>query len=242
MVGGGPFRLEPGAWTDDTSMALCLAESLLDTGGMDLADQLRRYVLWWRTATSRRPAVLRHRQHHAAASWPASSARASRSIPSPDEEAAANGSLMRLAPVAIRWHVDLAEAAELSAESSRSTHAATRPVDACRVLGAMVAALIGGAPAEEVLAPDFWRWGPLHPEVEAVARGSWQGKEPPEIRGTGYCVDALEAALWAVGGATTSPTPCCGPPTSATTPTRPRRSPASSPARDGEPRHPATVA
>ena len=46
MVGGGPFRLPAGAWTDDTSMALCLAESLLDTGGMDLADQLRRYVLW----------------------------------------------------------------------------------------------------------------------------------------------------------------------------------------------------
>src|SRR5262245_57369736 len=47
MVGGGPFRLRPGEWTDDTSMALCLAESLLDTGEMDLVDQLRRYVMWW---------------------------------------------------------------------------------------------------------------------------------------------------------------------------------------------------
>ena len=28
-------------------MALCLAESILDTGDLDLADQLRRYVLWW---------------------------------------------------------------------------------------------------------------------------------------------------------------------------------------------------
>ena len=41
----------------------------------------------------------------------------------------------------------------------------------------------------------------LHPEVEAVARGSWLDKEPPAIRGTGYCVDALEAAIWAVAGA-----------------------------------------
>src|SRR5881394_4086102 len=48
MVGGGPFHLEPGQWTDDTSMALCLAESILDTSGNDLADQLRRYVAWWR--------------------------------------------------------------------------------------------------------------------------------------------------------------------------------------------------
>ena len=48
MVGGGPFRLEPGQWTDDTSMAMCLAESILDTGLLDPADQLRRYVAWYR--------------------------------------------------------------------------------------------------------------------------------------------------------------------------------------------------
>jgi len=48
LVGGGPFRLPAGAWTDDTSMALCLAESLVDVGDHDPADQLRRYVAWWR--------------------------------------------------------------------------------------------------------------------------------------------------------------------------------------------------
>jgi len=48
IVGGGPHRLEAGQWTDDTSMALCLAESLIAKGGMDLADQLERYVRWWR--------------------------------------------------------------------------------------------------------------------------------------------------------------------------------------------------
>jgi ADP-ribosyl-[dinitrogen reductase] hydrolase len=47
MVGGGPFGLEPGQWTDDTSMALCLAESLIECG-FDPEDQLRRYVRWWR--------------------------------------------------------------------------------------------------------------------------------------------------------------------------------------------------
>ena len=48
MVGGGPFRLKAGQWTDDTSMALCLAESLAECGGFDPADQMRRYVRWWR--------------------------------------------------------------------------------------------------------------------------------------------------------------------------------------------------
>ena len=47
LVGGGPFDLPVGAWTDDTSMALCLGESLIECGGFDPADQLERYVRWW---------------------------------------------------------------------------------------------------------------------------------------------------------------------------------------------------
>lgn len=48
MVGGGPFGLKPGQWTDDTSMALCLAESLIACGALDPIDNLQRYVRWWR--------------------------------------------------------------------------------------------------------------------------------------------------------------------------------------------------
>lgn len=204
LVGGGPFSLRPGEWTDDTSMALCLAESLLDRGGMDLGDQLRRYVRW-------------HRQGYLSSngrcfdiggttgSQLARFERTGEPVdPAPDDESAANGSLMRLAPVPIRWAGDLGTAAARSADSSRTTHAAARPVDACRVLGAMVSALVAGTPWGEVADPGFWSdgWGELHPAVEAVARGSWRAKAPPAIRGTGYSVDALEAALWAVGGAT----------------------------------------
>ncbi len=141
MVGGGPFALPVGAWTDDTSMALCLAESLIDQHGMDLADQMRRYLMWRShgylsstgtcfdiggTVSSQ---LTRFRQTGEAVD------------PRPNEDSAANGSLMRLAPVPIFWHGDVAEAAERSGESSRNTHAAQRPVDACRLMGAMVAAL-----------------------------------------------------------------------------------------------------
>lgn len=48
MVGGGFHGVEPGQWTDDTSMALCLAESLIECGGFDPADQLQRYLKWYR--------------------------------------------------------------------------------------------------------------------------------------------------------------------------------------------------
>lgn len=200
MAGGGPFHLKPGQWTDDTSMALCLAESLVDLGGHDPADQLRRYALWWKEGylsstgecfdigTTTRNQLARFLRTHEPED------------PNIDEDAAANGSLMRLAPVAIRWAHAPAEVVEQAAASSRTTHPASRPVDACRLLAAMTAALIRGEDRETVLAPEFWQFGTLHPEVEAVARGSWRTKQPPAIRGTGYCVEALEAAIWAVAG------------------------------------------
>jgi ADP-ribosylglycohydrolase len=201
MVGGGPFRLEPGQWTDDTSMALCLAESLLDRGANDLADQLRRYVAWWRDGYL----SCNGRCFDIGGTTSSQLSRFARTgepiDPDTHPESAANGSLMRLAGVPIRWHADPDEAAAQSAMSSRSTHAARRPVDACRVLGAMTAALIGGGDAESVFRNDFWQWGPLDPAIAAVTRGSWRHKAPPAIRGTGYCVDALEAAIWAVTGA-----------------------------------------
>lgn len=201
LIGGGPFGLKPGEWTDDTTMAMCLGESILDTGELDLADQLRRYLLWrdegyW--SVKDRCFDIGNATSAALARFARDGSVVDAVI---DEEAAANGSLMRLAPVPTRWHQDVGLAAEKSAESSRTTHPARRPVDACRVYGAMTAALIGGAAPDEVLSPEFWQWGELDPQIEAVVRGSWRTKSDSEIRGTGFVVDALEAALWAVGGA-----------------------------------------
>jgi len=201
MVGGGPFGLERGQWTDDTSMALCLAESILDVGDLDPADQLRRYVAWWRDgywSSNGRCFDIGGTTSAALERFERSGEVTDRDI---DQESAANGSLMRLAPVPIRWHSDTGAAAERAGESSRTTHPASRPVDACRLHAAMTAALIQGRSIDEVLDPGFWHFGPLDPRIEAVARGSWRPKEPPDIQGRGYVVDAFEAALWAVAGA-----------------------------------------
>lgn len=48
IVGGGPFHLKKGQWTDDTSMALCLAESFIACGAFNAADQMDRYTRWWK--------------------------------------------------------------------------------------------------------------------------------------------------------------------------------------------------
>src|SRR5690606_13960350 len=132
MVGGGPFGLRPGQWTDDTSLALCLAESLLRRDGHDPVDQLRTYVRWYReghlSATGRcfdiggttRAALERFE-------------RTGEPYPGPtDARSAGNGSIMRLAPVPMFFRADPPKAIAAAAESSRTTHGVAAAVDACR--------------------------------------------------------------------------------------------------------------
>jgi len=198
MVGGGPFSLAPGQWTDDTSMALCLAESLIECAGHDPADQMRRYLRWHETghlSSTGRCFDIGNAVRGQLMRFKRTGTPHDQFV---DEEAAANGSLMRLAPVSIRWFHDPATVTAMAAASSRPTHPAARPVDACRVLAAMTAALVRGEPWETVTAPGFWNQGPLHPQIADIVAGSWRTKSRDEIRGTGFCVASLEAAIWAV--------------------------------------------
>lgn len=203
MVGGGPFGLQPGQWTDDTSMALCLAASLVERQGLDAVDQLDRYVRWWRqgylsstgrcfdigsTTSSALACYERTREPFPGSTEPMS---------------AGNGSLMRLAPVPLFYAADPGQAIERAGESSRTTHGARTCVDACRYLGALLVGTVSGASKDELLGesysplPGYWREHPLAPEIAEVAAGSFRRRRPPEIRGTGHVVRSLEAALWA---------------------------------------------
>lgn len=203
MLGGGPFALKPGEWTDDTSMALCLAESLVERRGFDAHDQMQRYVRWRRDGhfsvkghcfdigiTTGR-ALSRFEQTGEPFSGPV------------EPDTAGNGSLMRLAPVPMAFAHDPAAAVRLAGESSRTTHGARACVDACRYMAGLIVGAINGASKEKLLSayyapiPDAWEVEPLCEEVAAVAAGSFLRKEPPEIKGSGYVVASLEAALWA---------------------------------------------
>ena len=110
---------------------------------------------------------------------------------------------MRLAPVPMAFAHNPGEAIRLAGESSRTTHGARTCVDACRYMAGLIVGAINGASKKELLAPHYtptpgsWDSEPLCAEVAAVADGSCLRKEPPEIRGTGYVVQSLEAALWA---------------------------------------------
>ncbi len=202
MVGGGPHGLEPGQWTDDTSMALCLAESLLESGGFDPHDQMTRYVRWWRQGyrsstgmcfdigTATRDALARFE----ASGDPYAG--------STDPWAAGNGSIMRLAPVPLFFATTPREAIDLAAESSRTTHGVRSAVDACRYLAGLIVGAVQGEPKNALLGS---RYVPvegleldLDREIDEVAAGSFVHREPPEIQGSGHVVRSLEAALWAL--------------------------------------------
>jgi ADP-ribosyl-[dinitrogen reductase] hydrolase len=207
LVGGGPFALPAGAWTDDTSMALCLAESLVERGGFDPVDQLERYVRWYRegywSSTGRcfdiggatRAALHQFERSHEP--YPGDR----------DRQAAGNGPLMKLAPIALAYATHPSEAIRCAGLSARTTHGAPEAIDACRYWALLLVGALRGASRDELLGvggglgavlPDPWGDEPLHPKIAAIAAGSFREKSPPAIRGSGYIVDALEAALWAV--------------------------------------------
>jgi ADP-ribosyl-[dinitrogen reductase] hydrolase len=201
MTGGGPFGLEPGQFTDDTSMALCLAESLSALGRFDERDQLAHYLQWWRNGR------LSSNGHcfDIGSATQTSLAHFERTgeLLAVDDQAAGNGSLMRLAPAALFARGDEVLASELAARSSRTTHGARQATDACRLFAVMLTRAVAGASKGELLDPALWTLGTLHPEVEEVARGSFLRRSPPEIKGSGYVVRCLEAALWAFAQSTT---------------------------------------
>ncbi|MEO0559519.1 MAG: ADP-ribosylglycohydrolase family protein [Bacteroidota bacterium] len=196
MVGGGPFALESGQWTDDTAMALALAESLLACTGHDPVDQLERYVRWWRHGETSctghcfdigntvRDALQRYLDTGTPDAGPT------------HPHTAGNGSIMRLAPVVLAYAPDPKATVAAAAASSRTTHGAPEAIDACRLLAEILLRALGGADRDATLAPvEGLR---ATDALATVASSTYRGNSAEHVRGSGYVVESLEAALWAV--------------------------------------------
>ncbi|WP_408620264.1 ADP-ribosylglycohydrolase family protein [Celerinatantimonas sp. YJH-8] len=193
MVGGGQFCLKKGYWTDDTSMALCLGHSLVECQGFNALDQMQRYCHWMDNGYMSSIGIcfdvgvtvssaLRRFQK---TGEPFSGSKARWS--------SGNGSVMRLAPIPIVYQQFPDQAVHYGGESSRTTHGAELCIDACRYLAQVLAALIRGEAK-----PIFQRIA-YAPQTEAIASlkaGQFLEKTYQELRGTGFVVESLEAALW----------------------------------------------
>lgn len=202
---GGPHGLSAGEWTDDTSMALAMADSI-GAMGWNLHDQLTRYVKWWQEG------------EYSVNNWcfdiggttalSLSDFMEKRTIcTDPGEDMSGNGSIMRLAPVAIKYYDyfpdRIRELSIIADDSSRTTHGSSQCRSACRVLALMLTGLINGWSKEMILSLtwpsliELQYIEPLHPKIFEVVAGSYKTKNPPDIKGSGWVVQSLEAALWA---------------------------------------------
>ncbi len=202
MVGGGPFGLLPGEWTDDTSMALCLADSLLSQGGFDPIDQLERYVRWFREgylSSNGECFDIGNTVHQALLEFE----RTGRAdCGATGDHTAGNGSIMRLAPVILFYFPDRESVDRYAAASSVTTHGAAEAIASCRILAGVLYALLDGQGKDEALravAPADW----MSPRLRGIAAGDYVSKGVEEITGTGYAVASLEAALWCFMGSET---------------------------------------
>ena len=203
IVGGGPFQLRAGGWTDDTSMALCLADSLIACNGFDAHDQMQRYVRWYRDGENSHTGTCFDIGNATSSALSHFMRSGDPFAGSTDAYSAGNGSLMRLVPVAIAARSE-AQAIAWAGESSRTTHGAATCVDSCRFYGRLLWHALNGASRDDLLSPAMADGLDLGPEVAAVAAGSYREKRPGRggIRGSGYVVAALEAALWAFANST----------------------------------------
>ncbi|WP_432698236.1 ADP-ribosylglycohydrolase family protein [Marinobacterium sp. YM272] len=195
---GGPHNLPAGYWTDDTSMALCSGVSLCLQNGFDPRDQMERFTRWFRqgylSSTGRcfdignrtRAALTRFERTGEAFAGEESF------------DSAGNGALMRLAPVALYYHQELESALEIAREHSRLTHADIRCLEANELLVWMLWHLSRGMDKEALFDAVQARADRFtDAEMMLLARGSFLQLQPPLIRGSGYVVKSLEAALWA---------------------------------------------
>ncbi|CAF0808427.1 unnamed protein product [Didymodactylos carnosus] len=238
LVGGGTWSLEAGQWTDDTSMALCLAASLITKKDYDPYDQMVRYKWWWKrgymsstgkcfdigNATEQSLSIFNRRQMELFKQLGLSKREEmnARELDVSQEElnyhkfdvncsgpgVAGNGALMRLSPVPLFFYRSPKLAVEYAGKSGRLTHGDVKAVDCCRYYAALICGTLLGFSKEKLLDKNFYSnmcelgWfgdEPLHDDVLKVAQGSYQNPKGYDggIRGQGYIVKALEAALWA---------------------------------------------
>ena len=211
IIGGGPFDMKPGEWTDDTSMALCLAESIVEKG-WDTDDQMKRYIKWWQEGYN---SVKGECFDIGGATRSALSSYNMTGQFVVDSQAAGNGVLMRLAPVPMFCHdkEDSVYTLSLCAYQSVMTHPSSQSIECSMLMGAIINKILSGERdkmkilnfdtlldenSKQMYKEVYERWG-CHENgrIESIKRVEYKDAPAEKISGDGYCVYTLEAALWA---------------------------------------------
>lgn len=211
MRGYGSHNQPPGTWSDDSSLAFCLADSLCY--GFDLADQAEQFVDWLFDA--------RWTAHNEVFDYGISTSHALEileenrlnpdfdllSASRKDEGSNGNGSLMRILPLAYyAYGMDDEQVLELVHQASSLTHGHIRSQMACGFYVLMVMDLLGGYSPQEAYRVARMKFVDLYgkdeetkkefPHFARILDGKIDEYHETEIKSDGYVIHTLEAALW----------------------------------------------
>lgn len=183
MVGHGKFKLKPGEWTDDTSMAICLTRSLIEKQGFDPTDQMDRYINWVNTGSPGPKAhpigigqtIMSSLCRYKETGNPFAGVTDSRS--------AGNGALMRLAPIVLAYYPNVSNIQKYSRLSTLTTHAADECITTSAFLAEAITLMLSGSNKKDIQSICA-EWDDIHLLPEN------------QIKGIGYAPESLKAAIW----------------------------------------------
>lgn len=195
MIEGGPFNLKAGQWTDDTSLALCMAISLIEKKHFDPSDIMSRFYEWYKNGylsctghcfdigNTTKKSILRFEETKDPYGGLAS-------------DFPANGSLMRLAPIPLFFYSHANDVLHYAELSSKLTHASPLAIDCCRALAFLITSALNAKSRDDFFS---YKKGDLNCSslVEAILLGSYKNKERAQIISNGEAINTLEAAMWA---------------------------------------------
>lgn len=194
MRSGGKFRLPKGHWTDDTSMAICLAESLVSKHEFDPIDQMNRYYEW---ASSGKNSSLPHA--FGIGKQVAFMLGEFKKTGNPyslrtESKYSGNGSLMRLMPVILRYYRNTEDLLKYVELSSKTTHATKEAIQSCQYFATLILRIFNGVPKAQLFTDDD---ALQFDKLIDICHGKFKTKTADEVGSTGYVIDSLEVALWA---------------------------------------------
>lgn len=187
MTGGGPFNLKAGQWTDDTSMALCLGESLLHR--FNTEDQLKLWVKWWQEgylSSTGKCFDIGNTTIRALRNYVCDGKLKAEDV----THSSGNGALMRFAPIAIKYHKD-GMYLNYTRESTRTTHGSSMCIEA----NDLFASILGDALSGKDIKNCHYEQRYKNKEINDLASGSYVKKKYDDLKGSGWVVDSLECAL-----------------------------------------------
>ena len=138
--GYNSFGLKVGQWTDDASMGLCIAESLIACKGFNAHDLRLRFLNWWELGycnafgkdTGRKSSV--GLGGNISLSFSEFTKNKTEYTTAGDKYTSGNGSIMRMSAVPVFFHDDIEKAMEFSSKQSKTTHQGDEASECCRLM------------------------------------------------------------------------------------------------------------